>query len=88
MVSAGSLSLGSPEAGLGMKSHTTDVLMARSQETRAGSLEETSQGCDGVQFLYDPRGRSGVRAQTAPYEVAPTPRKSARAAGGKWRPVP
>lgn len=74
MVSAGSLSLGSPEAGLGMNS--LKQLMSRSQEIPSGS--------DGVQFLYS----SGVRVQTAPCEVAPTLRKSAHAAGGKWRPVP
>lgn len=82
MVSAGSLSLGSPEAGLGMKSLTP--LMARSQETPAGSPEETRQGCDKVQFQYNPRGRSGVRAQRAPSEVGPAQGR----AGDKWRPVP
>lgn len=60
MVSAGSLRLAFTEAGPDLKSHTTGVLMARSQETASNSQEETRQGCHGVQFQPNHRRCSEV----------------------------
>lgn len=45
---------------LGRRVSHTHVLMAGSQETPSDRLEESRQGCDGVQLQPNPRGRSEV----------------------------